>query len=135
ARGEEETAQEMLQLEQTGWQVEYGVRLGRLGDVDIVCTSPQNKTYVIDVKSHRGEVTTDGKQLRRRMGKATYQFEKNFLNQAMRQALQVREQKDLSFVTPIVAFSSAKVSVPVGKLKNVYVVEKSRLVSLLRQLG
>lgn len=135
AKGEEETAQEMAQLEQAGWQVEYGLRLGnKLGDIDIVCTSPRNKTYVIDVKSHRGEVIADGEQLRRRMGKTTYSFEKNFLHQAMRQSLQMKEQQNLNFVTPIVAFSAAKVSVPTGKLKSVYVVEKSRLVSLLKSI-
>ncbi|HEY9698548.1 MAG TPA: nuclease-related domain-containing protein [Trichocoleus sp.] len=136
AKGEEETAQEILQLEQEGWQVEYGMRLSnQLGDVDIVCISPQNKAYVIDVKSHKGEVITDGKQLHRRMGRTTYPFEKNFLAQAMKQALQVKKQNGLSFVTPIVAFSNAKVLVPTGKLQNVYVVEKMRLVSLLKSLG
>jgi Nuclease-related domain len=136
AKGEEDTAQEMIQLEGEGWQIEYGVRLGnRLGDADIVCTSPQNKYYVIDVKSHKGEVITDGKKLYKRMGKSTYPFEKDFLQVAMKQALQIREQKDFSFVTPIVAFSNAKVLVPSGKLQKVYIVEKSRLVSLLRSLG
>jgi hypothetical protein len=136
ARGEEDTAQEIFQLEQEGWQVEYGMRLSkRLGDVDIICISPQNKAYVIDVKSHRGEVITDGKQLYRRMGKTTYPFEKNFLDQVMKQALQVKKQKDLSFVTPIVAFSDAKVLVPTGKLQKVYVVEKGKLVPLLKSLG
>ncbi|MCY7321991.1 MAG: NERD domain-containing protein [Phormidesmis sp. CAN_BIN36] len=136
AKGEENTAQEMSPLEQAGWQIEYGMRLGgRLGDADIVCISPQNKAYVIDVKSHRGEVTTDGNQLYRRMGKTTYPFEKNFLDQAMKQALQVKKQKNLSFVSPIVAFSDAKVSVPSGKSKKVYVVEKSKLVALLKSLG
>jgi Nuclease-related domain len=136
AKGEEETAQEMRQLEQEGWQIEYGMRLGnRLGDADIVCISPQNKSYVIDVKSHKGEVITDGDKLYKQMGKSTYPFEKDFLCAAMKQALQVRKQKDLSFVTPIIAFSNAKVLVPSGKLKKVYVVEKSRLVSLLRSLG
>jgi Nuclease-related domain len=136
AKGEEETAQEMVQLEREGWQIEYGLRLGnRLGDADIVCISPQNKSYVIDVKSHKGEVITDGKQLYKRMGKSTYPFEKNFLQIAIEQALQVKKQKDLSFVTPIVAFSNAKVVVLNGKVKKVYVVEKSKLVSLLRSLG
>lgn len=136
AKGEEDVAQEMLQLAATGWQIEYGIRLGnRLGDADIVCISPQQKAYVIDVKSHRGEVITDGKNLCRRMGSATYPFEKDFLKQAVKQAMQVKQQKSLQFVTPIVAFSAAKVSVPVGKLQNVYVVEKARLVGLLKQLG
>jgi len=136
AKGEEDTAQEMSRLEQAGWQAEYGMRVGgRLGDADIVCISPQNKAYVIDVKSHRGEVTTDGNQLYRRMGKATYPFEKNFLDQAMKQALQVKKQKNLGFVTPIVAFSDAKVLISSDQSKKVYVVEKSKLVSLLESLG
>ncbi len=136
AKGEEETAQEMLPLEQDGWQVEYGMRLGnRLGDADIVCISPHNQAYVIDVKSHKGEVTTDGTKLYRRMGKNTYPFEKDFLAQAMKQALQVQKQKKLSFVTPIVSFSDAKVLIRNGKVKKVYVVEKSKLISLLKSLG
>lgn len=136
AKGEENVAQEIVQLEKEGWQVEYGVRLSNgLGDADIVCISPQNKAFVIDVKSHRGEVTTDGSQLYRRMGATTYSFEKNFLEQAMKQALQVKKQKRLSFVTPIVAFSEAKVSIPSGKVQKVYVVDKSRLMPLLKSLG
>jgi hypothetical protein len=135
AKGEEDMAQEMQQLETKGWEIEYGMRLRGLGDVDIVCISPQNKAYVIEVKSHRGEVTTDGKKLYRRMGKISYPFEKNFLEQAIKQALQVKKKMKLSFVTPIVAFSDAKVLVPPDKLQNVYVVGKSSLVSLLESLG
>jgi Nuclease-related domain len=136
AKGEEDTAQAIVQLEQEGWRIDYGMRFSnKLGDADIVCISPQNKAYVIDVKSHKGEVTTDGRQLYRRMGKTTYPFEKNFLEQAMKQALQVKKQKGLGFVTPIVAFSDAKVLVSSDKLQNVYVVEKARLVALLKSLG
>jgi Nuclease-related domain len=136
AKGEEETAQELFKLEQESWKIEYGIRLGnRLGDADIVCISPQNKCYVIDVKSHKGEITTDGEQLYRRIGETTYPFEKDFLSQSMKQAFQLKKQKELSFVTPIVAFSDAKVSVPNEKVRKVYVVEKSRLVSLLKSLG
>ena len=69
------------------------------------------------------------------MGKTTYPFKKNFFDQAMKQALQVKKQKDLNFVTPIVAFSNARVLVPTGKSNKVYVVEKSRLVLLLKSLG
>jgi Nuclease-related domain len=135
AKGEEETAQEIVQLEREGWQIEYGMCLGnRLGDADIICISPQNKYYLIDVKSHKGEVITDGKQLYRQIGKSTCPFEKDFLHIAMKQALQVKKQKGLSFVTPIVAFSDARVLVTDGKLQKVYVVEKSRLVALLRSL-
>jgi Nuclease-related domain len=136
ARGEEDASKELSQLESEGWEIEYGMRLGnRLGDADIVCISPQDKAYVIDVKSHKGEVTVNGEQLHRYIGKANYPFEKDFINQVMKQALQVRKQKSLEFVTPILAFSEAKVSVPHNRLRKVYVVEKSRLVSLLKSLG
>ena len=136
AKGEEDTAQEISQLEKEGWQVEFNLQLGnRLGDVDIICISPLNKAYSIDVKSHRGEVVTDGQQLYRRWGKENNSFEKNFLEQAMKQALQVKKQKNLSFVTPIVAFSKAKVSISSNKVQKVYVVEKSKLVTLLKSLG
>lgn len=70
AKGEEDTANELRSLVADGWQIEYGKRLGKgVGDIDIICVSPNNKTYVIDVKSHKGIVTTDGKKLNRRMGK------------------------------------------------------------------
>ncbi|WP_413175902.1 nuclease-related domain-containing protein [Anabaena azotica] len=135
AKGEEDIAQLMTQLKHAGWQIEYGMRLGNgLGDADIICISPKGKAYVIDVKSHRGEVTTDGTQLYKQMGKSTYAFEKNFLQQAMKQALQVKKQKTLNFVTPIVAFSNAQVSLPAEKLQNVYVVGKEKLIPLLKSL-
>jgi hypothetical protein len=77
----------------------------------------------------------DGKQLHRRMGKTNYPFEKDFISQTMKQALQVGKQRSLKFVTPIIAFSEAKVSVPSNRLRKVYIVEKSRLVSFLKSLG
>jgi hypothetical protein len=136
AKGEEDIAQAIAQLENQDWQIEYGIQLGnRLGDLDIFCISPQGKAFVIDVKSHRGEVITDGQELYRRMGNKKYPFEKNFIQQVMKQALQIKQQKDLPFVTPIVAFSTARVSIQGDKLKNVYVVEKAKLVSLLKSLG
>lgn len=136
AKGEEDIAQLMTQLNQEKWQIEYGMSLGNgLGDADIICISPRGKAYVIDVKSHRGEVITDGKQLYKQIGKSSYPFEKNFLKQAMKQALQVKKQKNLNFVIPIVAFSNAKVSVSSEQLQNVYVVDKARLIPLLRSLG
>jgi hypothetical protein len=136
AGGEESIAREIVRLEQEGWQFEYGTRLGnRLGDADIICISPQNKAYVIDVKSHRGEVTTDGKILYRCVGGNTYPFEKNFLSQAMKQALQVKKQKKLGFVTPIVTFSDATVPFSDVKVQSVYVTDRSSLVTLLRSLG
>jgi Nuclease-related domain len=136
AQGEEEVAQVLAPLAQDGWQIEYGMPLrGGLGDADIICISPQSRAYVIDVKSHQGKVQTDGKKLHHCSGRSSYLFEKDFLTQSMKQALQVKKIKKLKFVTPIIAFSQAKVLVPSGKIRGVYVVEKSQLTSLLRALS
>lgn len=135
AKGEEDIAEAIADLPAAGWTIEYGLRLGKgLGDIDIVCLSPRNKTYVIDVKSHRGRVIADGQKLYRLMGSQKYAFEKDFLKQVMKQAFQVKQQKQLKFVTPIIAFSDAKVQIK-GKIQGVYVVEKSRLSYLLKKLG
>jgi hypothetical protein len=136
AKGEEDIAQAFSILESQGWQLEYGMRLGNgVGDLDVFCVSPNGKAFAIEVKSHRGEVITDGQELFRRMGNKKYPFEKNFISQSMKQALQIKQQKDLDFVTPILVFSTARVSIQGDKFKNVYVVEKAKLVSLLKSLG
>lgn len=136
AKGEEDVAQEILKLVREGWQVDFNIALGnKLGDADIVCISPQNKAYVLDVKSHSGEIVTENGSLYKRIGKTIYPFEKNLLQETMNQAYQVKNQKDLGFVTPILVFSDAKVSIPVNKLKGVYIVEKMGLVPLLKSLG
>jgi hypothetical protein len=69
------------------------------------------------------------------MGNKKYPFEKNFITQTMKQALKIKQQKDLDFVIPILAFSTARVSIQGDKFKNVYIVEKAKLVSLLKSLG
>lgn len=136
AKGEEDTAHTLDTLTDSGWRIEYGKRLGKgVGDIDIICVSPNDKTYVIDVKSHKGIVFTDGKKLYRRMGKTQYPFEKDFLSQVTKQALQIKKKTDAKFVTPIVTFSTAKVSIASGKVKHVHVVEKNKLPSLLKSLG
>ncbi|MEN9205515.1 MAG: nuclease-related domain-containing protein [Thermostichales cyanobacterium BF4_bins_65] len=141
ARGEEEVARELAPLEEQGWQLEYGLSLGYpLGDADIICISPRGKAYVIDVKSHRGEVIAKEddrkhKRLHRRLGDKTFPFEKDFLEKMLQQASAVQKQKHLNLVTPILAFSQAKVSLPAPTVGQVYVVEKSSLVALLKSLG
>ncbi len=117
-------------------KLNLGVRLGRsLADIDIVCTSPQQKTYAIEVKSHRGKIFTKKQKLYRHLGKSQRVFEKDFLAQAKYQALQVKEKRNLSYVTPILVFANAQVSINASQIQKVYVVEKSQLVPLLKSLG
>lgn len=135
AKGEEDIADLLKPLEQEGWQFEYGIWLPKgLGDVDIVCLSPQSNVYVIDVKSHQGDVYCDHDQLSRRFGNTTYRFEKDFLHLVMQQALAVKRLKQVAFVTPILAFSRARIKLSDNKVRGVYVVDKARLLPLLRSL-
>lgn len=135
AAGEEEIAKLLAALKPRRWQIEYGIVERSVGDIDVFLLSPKGKAFTIDVKSHRGMVRTDGKQLYRQYGQDRKFFEKDFLKQAKRQALAIKELKQLRFVTPIVAFSSARVNVGKEPIEGVYVVGKQDLLNCLRSLG
>lgn len=133
AVGEEKVATTLKPLPSQGWQVECNTPIRGLGDVDVFLLSPQGNAY-IDVKSHKGEVHKAGKQLYRR-GRSRYSFEKDFLREAKRQAVSMKELKSLKFVTPIVAFSNANVRVGREPVAGVYVLGVSELLPCLRSLG
>lgn len=130
AAGEEAIAQTLMPLQQQGWQIEFGVVDRSVGDIDVFLVSPEGKAYTIDVKSHRGRVTSDGKQLYRR-GKP---FEKDFLAQAKRQAATIAKLRQLPFVQPMVVFSNAQVNLD-QPVAGVYVVGRADLIRCLRSDG
>ncbi|MEB3225941.1 MAG: nuclease-related domain-containing protein [Synechococcus sp.] len=136
AKAEEKVAELLQELEPAGWVFEYGMRLEEgLGDADVICTSPQKKTYVIDVKSHKGTVIFQDHRLHRRLGRTIYPFKKDFLQIVMKQALQVREKKALDFVTPILVFTRAQLAVSHKKIRGVYIIGQGDLVEKLQELG
>ncbi|WP_030006390.1 nuclease-related domain-containing protein [Picosynechococcus sp. NKBG042902] len=136
ARAEENVAKTLQELEPQGWSFEYGMRLDDgLGDADVICFSPQKKTYVIDVKSHKGTVIFQDHRLHRRMGRTIYGFKKDFLQIVMKQALQVRDKKKLDFVTPLLVFTRAQLAVSHKKIRGVYVIGQADLVAKLQELG
>lgn len=135
AKGEEDVGRDLDSLQRSGWSIEYGRRLRFVGDIDIICRSPKGQVFAIDVKSHKGTVVYDRGQLRRRYGKTQSSFEKNFLDQVKRQAAQLKEADDYRYVTPVIAFSKAKVDVPGGKVEGVYVVARQNLRALLLNQG
>lgn len=136
AQAEEKVAEILLPLLEKGWEFQYGMRLDAgLGDADIICLSPKHKAYVIDVKSHKGTVFFQEHRLHRRMGRTIYPFKKDFLQIVMRQALQVREKKDLNFVTPILVFTRAQLAVSPKKIRGVYVITQADLVRKLQTWG
>jgi Nuclease-related domain len=134
ATGEEDIAAILKPLSNQGWQIEYGIRDRRLGDIDILLLSPNKRAYTIDVKAHKGQVRSQDGRLYRQYGQTRYSFEKDFLSQAKQQAIAMKEQKGLRFVTPIVVFSAASVEISANPVSHVYVLGKETLLSQLRSL-
>jgi hypothetical protein len=135
AKGEEDIAEILTPLQKQGWKIEYGISDRQVGDVDVFLLSPKGEAYTIDVKSHRGYVYSRGEQLYRKRGNSSEAFEKDFLRQAKRQAVAMKQQKRLSFVTPMIAFSAANVEVGENPIAGVYVLDKKKLLGCLRSLG
>jgi Nuclease-related domain len=135
AAAEADMATVLTALVDQAWQVEYGLRHPRVGDVDVVLRSPQGRMYTIDVKSHQGQVCCEQDQLYRQYGRSRYPFEKDFLKQAKHQAVVIRGLKQVSFVTPILVFANATVAIAPGPVAGVYVVDKVHLLPCLKALG
>jgi hypothetical protein len=135
AAGEESIEKALSPLHRQGWQIEYGIRHRAVGDVDIFLISPKGKAFTIDVKSHRGSIVTDEKQLYRLRGKSKSAFEKDFIAQAKKQAITMKRLRKLKFVYPSIVFSNATVHSRHRQIDGVYVMDKTNLVSTLQKLG
>ena len=88
-----------------GWQFRYNEKLAANWDIDIVALSPLGNTYIIDVKSHKGTklVTSDG--VYRKYGNTIYEFEKDFIKGMLAQAVRLKQQRRLRWVTPLLCFT------------------------------
>lgn len=107
---------------------------GQWWNIDFVVLGPTG-IFMVEVKSHRGKITFDGTRL---LKYGSRLIEKNFLSQAMRQALQLNQilEKEIGkniFVHPVVVFSSDTATMQFGfkKLKGVQVVQTRFLIDLL----
>jgi len=105
--------------------------IGKIGNVDQIIVGP-NGIWVVEVKSHSGKITFDGKRLERD-GRS---LEKSFLNQVWDEVKAVRAvlKNDLEksfFVYPVLCFSEARVHFGLEPVKGVYIVGKSWLTKLI----
>ena len=135
AAGEELIEKTLKPLKQRRWHIEYGIRHKRVGDVDVFLISPNGKAFTVDVKSHRATVIADGNVLYRLHGKTKTLFEKDFLAQAKKQAMAMKQLKKLEFVTPVIVFSDAQVTITDKSVARVYVMDRTKLVACLQKLG
>jgi len=134
AAGESAVAALLNPLKQSGWTVEYGFRDPRVGDIDAYLIAPSGKAYTIDIKSHGGLVKSAKGKLYRQYGQQAPQpFEKDFLEQAKKQAIVLKDCKKLKRVTPAIVFSKAGVSVA-NPVSGVYVWTAAKVVAQLQKL-
>jgi len=110
------------------WSMEPNIEIPHCGDIDLFVSSPNCNHYAIEIKSHQGEVLFDGRNLRK--GNGRY-FEKNFLKQAARAAVKLRNMRKLSYVNPILVFTRASLSMPVRKIGPVIILSSDELVDFL----
>lgn len=96
--------------------------LGGTGNIDEVIVGPTG-IWVVEVKSHTGRITFDGKELRR----GGELFEKDFLKQAWAERCGVRDilRKELNkdfFIHPVICFSDAEVRIGPKPVRGIYVI-------------
>lgn len=134
AAGESAVAALLNPLKASGWTVEYGFRDPRVGDIDVYLVAPSGNAYTIDVKSHGGLVKSAKGKLYRQYGQQAAQpFEKDFLEQAKKQAIVLKDRKGYRAVTPAIVFSKAGVSVA-NPVSGVYVWTGAKVVAQLQKL-
>lgn len=131
AIGEDEVAVALKQLP-SSWKVERNISLESGGDIDFLLTSPQNNIFLLDAKAHSGIVYYDGMRLCRKIGKRSVPFEKDIMSQVKRQAVQIRTQRKLPFVSTVLVFTRAELQTP-KEIGLVSVVELDNLVAHLQE--
>lgn len=142
ALAEEKVGRLLAPLKRQGWHIRPNVKLpSRRSDVDVFLISPQGKAFAIEVKGHsgRGEIVFHGKELKIRQGSTLKSFPENkdFLRQATSSARAIKEAQGLRWVEAIIVFTDAKVNINTvdNRVQNVYVVEGSALMELLKKLA
>lgn len=103
-------------------------------DIDFVVVGPTG-VFTIEVKSHKGKIEFNGNELTLNGHSIR---EKNILRQAFAEAMDARSyiekiiNKEI-YVTAILVFSNKKafVNLGVGKVRNVYVIHKNKLLDII----
>ncbi|MGB5635563.1 MAG: nuclease-related domain-containing protein [Waterburya sp.] len=126
-----------LVLVPLGWNFQYNYKLAERWDIDVVALSPAGKTYIIDVKSHKGTklVTEDG--IYRVWNGEVSCFKKDLLKGVLRQAVTLRNRENLRWVSPIICFTEGWIEYQTDTKnpQKVLVVSKRQLTDLLLSLG
>ncbi len=128
----EDRVGEMLSaLRDQGWSIEKNVLLPREGDIDFLVTSPNQKVFAVDVKSHSGVISErDGKLIR-----SDKELERDLIAVILRQAGIISSQRNCGRVVPILAFTRARLELSQRTIDGVHVLKANRLLETLRELA
>ncbi|MDZ4836345.1 MAG: nuclease-related domain-containing protein [Candidatus Melainabacteria bacterium] len=130
-RAEDQVAEILGALKDSGWHVEQNVLIPRRGDVDFVVTSPNQKVFAIDVKSHAGIITERDRQLLR----DDKPLDNDFIANVRQQASLISSQRGCGIVIPVLAFTRAKLKLSEETVDGVYVIRTSRLIETLLNIS
>lgn len=130
AAGEDEIAKTLEQLPK-GWSVERGVALDRIGDIDFLLQSPNGKTFVLEVKAHKGKISWNGNALCRISKGVGIPFEKDFLTQTLSQVTTIKELRRLQFVNAVLVFTQARVVMDNREHRHVHILQQDELIKYL----
>jgi hypothetical protein len=132
ADGEDKVAQRLAQLPPE-WKVERNIRMPGIGDIDFFVQSPRGSSIVLEVKAHKGKITSDGATLCRVWFGAGVRFPKDFIAQATRQATKIRQARKLSYVHAALVFTEAKVMLNERQLRYCHVLQANELMDFLQK--
>lgn len=114
-----------------GWSIEKNVLLPREGDIDFLVTSPNQKVFAVDVKSHSGVISDrDG-----RLSRSDKELERDLIAVILRQAGIISSQRNCGRVVPILAFTRARLELSQRTIDGVHVLKATRLVETLKELA
>lgn len=127
----EDRVWDVLQTLPQNWHIERNIRAVGLGDIDFFVKSPEGRAFTIDAKAHGGKVTESGGILKRVIRGKEKEFEKDLLSQATRQAIYMHNNRHPGFVTAILVFTKAKVTLQDRFVRNVHILELGELKDFL----
>jgi hypothetical protein len=133
ASGEEQVGRALESLRSKGWVILHDLPLPTVGNIDHLIIGPPG-VFVVETKSHRGQITAQGMQLLRN-GKP---LEKDFIRQVKFQSAVINQmlQQKLSqnwYIQPIICFTQAFVQIPGNHIENVWVLPLKWLLSFLER--
>lgn len=133
AKGEERVGATLETLRQHGWHIFHDISLPAVGNIDHVAVGTKG-IFIVETKNHTGTIVLQNGRLAR----AERPLEKDFVAQAMRQAVVlgqlIHQRTGLRvFVQPVVCFVRARVMLQNPRVQQAVVLSHAELLTYLHR--